>query len=148
MKIVLKKINSSKYETYIFRSDNTTEGVVLDTNTYFLHDICHFYVEQELKTLDGFWGMLSKGYKIGQLFGKTNELTEKLRQIEGIVGGTQSVYSQHMKEEEFWNIINATGLTITNKDFINEVVPKISLTIDQWKYLPIGNSIELFFEIK
>jgi hypothetical protein len=87
MKIDFKKVNVSNHEMEIVRSDYSSEKTILDTKTYLLHDICHFFVEKELNTLDGFWGMLSRGYQLGQLFGKTNHLTEKLRIIESIVGG-------------------------------------------------------------
>lgn len=145
MKIELKKINVSNHELKIIRSDETSEGAVLDTKTYLLHDICHFYVEKELMTGDGFWGMLSQGYQIEQLFGKTNQLTEKLRIIECIVGGAQSVYSNHTDESGFWNYIEAVGFNIGDKKFLEKVIPQISEFMNKWKFLSIGNSLTLNF---
>jgi len=145
MKIELKKINVSNHELKIVRSDKTSEKTVLDTKTYLLHDICHFYVEKELKTFDGFWGMLAQGYQIEQLFGKTNQLTEKLRIIECIVGGTQSVYSKHMDESGFWNYIKAVDFNLSDNEFLVKVIPRINEFMDQWKYLPVGKTSMLNF---
>ena len=145
MKIELKKIDFSNHEVIIIRSDNTTEKTILDTKTYLLHDICHFYVEQELKTSDGFWGMLAQGYRLEQLFGKTNQLTEKLRIIESIVGGTQSVFSNHMNETDFWNYLKSTEFSKTDSGFLVKVIPRITEFMDEWKYLPIGKTIILNF---
>jgi hypothetical protein len=145
MKIDFKKVNVSNHEMEIVRSDYSTEKTILDTKTYLLHDICHFFVEKELNTLDGFWGMLSQGYQLEQLFGKTNHLTEKLRVIEFIVGGTQSVYSKHMDESEFWNYIKAVDLKISGTEFLKRVIPPIEDFMNRWKFLPIGDSMTLHF---
>lgn len=145
MEINLKKINVSNHELQIVRADCSTEKAILDTKTYLLHDICHFFVEKETNTLDGFWGMLSQGYQLEQLFGKTNHLTEKLRIIESIVGGTQSVYSKHMDESEFWNYFEAVDFKLTDTKFLERVIPRIEEFMNQWKFLPIGNSLTLHF---
>ncbi|HOY12523.1 MAG TPA: hypothetical protein PLY70_05255 [Saprospiraceae bacterium] len=145
MKIELKKIDQSNHEVVIVRTDQSTEKSILDTKTYLLHDICHFYVEQELKTMDGFWGMLAQGYRMEQLSGKTNQLTEKLRVIESIVGGTQSVFSNHMNETDFWNYLKSTEFGLTDSRFLVKVVTRIAKFMDEWKYLPIGKTIILNF---
>jgi len=145
MKIELKKLNASNHELKIIRGDKTSESTILDTKTYLLHDICHYYVEKELNTFDGFWGMLSQGYQKEQLYGKTNQLTEKLRIIECIVGGTQSVYSNHMDKTRFWYYIQTVNYELTNEDFLEIVVPKITEFMNQWKYLTIGQTTTLHF---
>lgn len=143
MKIEFKKINASSHELKIIRDDLRSESTVLDTKTYMLHDICHFYVEKSLNTPDGFWGMLSRGYQINQLFGKTNQLTEKLRVIEYIVGGTQSVFSKYMNETEFWSYIQAINYDLSDKNFIENVIPRINEFMEKWNYLPIGQTVTL-----
>lgn len=145
MKIELKKINAANHELKIIRTDKTTKSTILNTKTFLLHDICHYYVEKELNTLDGFWGMLSKGFQMEQLFGKTNKLTEKLRIIECIVGGTQSVYSNHMDETRFWNYIQTVDYDLSDAKFLKKVVPRINEFMNHWKYLPIGETTTLFF---
>lgn len=145
MEIDFKKLNISSHELKIVRSDRSSETVVLDTKTYLLHDICHFFVEKELNTVDGFWGMLSQGYQLEQLFGKTNPLTEKLRSIEGIVGGTQSVYSKHMDESAFWDYLDAPGFDISDSNFLDKVIPRIEEFMNHWRFLPIGKSMTLKF---
>jgi len=145
MEIDLKKINTSNHELKIIRSDKTSDEAILDTKTYLLHDICHFYVEKALQTFDGFWGMLSQGYQIEQLFGKTNQLTEKLRIIECIVGGTQSVYLKHMDEMGFWNYIKTVDYNLTDNKFLEKVVPQITAFMNQWNYLSIGQTTTLNF---
>lgn len=145
MKIELKKVNVSNHELKIMRSDKTSEEAVLDTKTYLLHDICHFYVEKELQTVDGFWGMLSQGYQMEQLFGKTNQLTEKLRIIECIVGGAQSVYSNHMDESGFWTYIELVDFDLSDDKFLEKVIPRITDFMNQWKFLSIGTALTLIF---
>jgi hypothetical protein len=89
--------------------------------------------------------MLSQGYKNEELFGKTNELTEQLRQIECVVGGIQSLYWQHTTEADFWNYMELTGWVIPDRDFAKKLIPKIKSTMDQWQYLPIAEELELSF---
>tara|TARA_R110002124_G_scaffold274893_1_gene444966 strand:- start:334 stop:831 length:498 start_codon:yes stop_codon:yes gene_type:complete len=145
MKIQFQKVNASNHELKIIRANNTTESTILHTNTYLLHDICHYFVEKELNTLDGFWGMLSHGYRIEQLFGKTNQLTKKLRIIECIVGATQSVYSNHMDETGFWNYIQTVDFKLTDNNFLEKAVPQISQFMTQWNYMPAGQTTTLHF---
>ena len=87
MKIIFRKLNSVSHELKVIRADNSYEIAVLETDTYQLHDICHFFVERELKTMEGFWGMLSQGYKMEQLSGKTNTLTQKTKVNRMYCGG-------------------------------------------------------------
>jgi hypothetical protein len=147
MQVIFKKLNPSSHELRIIKSDKPEETTVLDTETYHLHDVCHFFVEQELKTTEGFWGMLAQGYRIDQLFGKTNELTEKLRIIECIVGGTQSVYSGHMSKEAFWNYMETVDWELNDAQFLEKVVPRIREFMGSWKYLPIGGEMKLAFNV-
>ena len=131
----------------IIRPDHTSDHAVLNTETYLLHDICHFFVELQLELKNGFWGMLEQGYRIEQLSGKTNELTAELRRIECIVGGAQSVYANHMSPEQYWNYLEHSGISIADKSFIQEVIPEIRSFMERWKYLPVGESIELDFTV-
>lgn len=145
MEIQFRKADVSHHELKVVRSDQTTESVVLDTATYLLHDVCHYFVETELKTIDGFWGMLSQGYTIHQVSGKTNPLTEKLRIIECVVGGTQSVYSSHMNTDSFWNYMETVDFKFTNKSFLETVVPRIRAFMLKWEHLPVGEILVLNF---
>lgn len=147
MRIVFKKLNPVLHELKIVRADKSEESTVLETDTYQLHDICHFFVERELETKEGFWGMLSQGYKMEQLSGKTNTLTEKLRLIECIVGATQSVYSGHMTNADFWNYMETVDWDLPADSLLVNVIPKIREFMEKWKYLPIGNEICLEFKL-
>ena len=145
MEIYLKRINASHHELSIVRTDKTTEHIMLNTKTYLLHDVCHFYVEQILEIDDGFWGMLAQGYRIEQLSGKTNQLTEQLRLIECIVGGVQSVYSKHMDQAGFWNYMQTVDYDIADTSFLEKVIPQINKFMNRWNYLPAGQTVTLNF---
>ena len=80
-----------------------------------------------------------------QLFGKTNQLTEKLRIIECIVGGTQSVYSNHMDETSFWDYIQILDYDLPDNHFLEKVVPQISEFMNKWNHSSIGQTLTLFF---
>jgi hypothetical protein len=147
MKVILKKINNGQHSLNITRSDLTGDLTLPNTETYLLHDICHFFVESQLELKNGFWGMLAQGYDIEQLSGKTNELTEELRRIECMVGGVQSIYSNHMSPEQYWNYLKHQEISIADKEFIHEAIPKIRSFMHSWKYLPVGESIELDFTV-
>lgn len=146
MKILITKLNASQHELKIIRKNGELETKVLDTQTYLLHDICHLHVESILRLKDGFWGMLSRGYTIAEISGKTNELSESLRRIEYIVGGTQSVYSGHMNADQFEVFLNHSDWR-TEPDYLKLAIDQISTTMNQWTYLPHGERLELFFEI-
>ena len=146
MKVTFKKINPANHSLTIIRQDKSTDEVTLHTETYFLHDICHFVVENELKLQNGFWGMLAQGYGIAQLAGKTNELTAELRLIEHVVGGVQSMFWRHMTEDVFWQAMRNKNYTINDPDFLNSVISKIQEIMNRWKYLPVGEVVELEFK--
>lgn len=147
MQIIFKKITSVSHELKIIRNDGSIEIVILNTNTYHLHDICHFFIEIELNTLEGFWGMLSQGYKIEELSGKTNPLTRQLRKIECIVGATQSVFSGHMTRLDFRNYMETVDWDLSVDSLLETVIPRIEKFMKNWKYLPIGEGIKLEFKI-
>ena len=147
MEIVLKKINPSNHTLSISKKGKIFEQVSLDTKTYFLHDITHYCVEKELKLKDGFWGMIDQGYKMEQLSGKNNELTDELRRVEQIVGPTQSVFSGYMSVEMFRENMQLINFTSANPHFIENVIEKIEVIMNQWKYLAIGQTLELEFTI-
>jgi len=119
---------------------------VLNSETYQLHDVCHFFVEKALKTAEGFWGMLAKGYGMGQLSGKTNPLTEQLRQVECIVGAVQSVYSGCMTPLDAHDYLQTVGWDVSLDDLLNNVIPQIREFMDKWKFLSIGAEARLDFE--
>lgn len=145
MLISFKKINTSNHKLEITRSDKSIETVILDTKTYMLHDVCHFFVEKELNTYKGFWGMLSRGYKTEDLIGKTNPLTKNLRKIECIVGATQSVYSKKMTPQDFKNYIQTVDEIFLEASFLEKVIPKIDDFMLNWKYLKVTESCHLEF---
>ena len=145
MIISFTKISNSNHKLEVTRSDKSGEAVILDTQTYMLHDICHFFVEKELDTSNGFWGMLSQGYELKELAGKTNPLTKNLRKIECIVGATQSVYSKNMTSEDFKNYIQTVDEISIEASFLEKVIPKIDEFMLKWKYAEVPASIHLEF---
>lgn len=146
MKIELRKLDNNFHEICITRSDGSTERARLETKTFFLHDICHFCVETELGYTEGFWGMLSKGYGIAQLKGKTNELTEELRRVECVVGITQSYYMKNVDEAHLWYYLDSVGIKIQNKRYLQSVVSRMDEITNKWKGLAFGAGLQLKFD--
>ena len=144
MKIELEKNTAYQSQYIITRDDDSTEKINLETKTYFIHDMCHYVVERKLNYEKGFWGMLAKGYKFEQLFGKENSLTEELRAVEQIVGPIQSVYMGHFKKEQINMLTNYLDVKISD-DILDECLDEIKTLVDQWEQLPIGDRIELEF---
>ncbi len=120
----------------------------LDSFTYFLHDIVHFCVETELNIKDGFWGLVSQGYHLHQLCGKENELTLKLRLTEQIVGPVQSVFNGHMPAGLFQETMEQIGFSRDYSHFLDEVLFRIEHIINEWKFLPMGEVLELEFNTR
>lgn len=120
----------------------------LDSFTYFLHDIVHFCVETELNIKDGFWGFVSQGFHLHQLCGKENELTLKLRLTEQIVGPVQSVFNGNMPAGLFQETMEQIGFSWDYSHFLDEVLFRIEHIINEWKFLPIGDSLELEFNTR
>lgn len=144
MKIVFEKINPAFHTLTIHREDGSSESAQLHSETYFLHDLCHFVVEAALGLKEGFWGMLSDGYAFEQLAGKTNELTGELREIEKIVGATQSRYRGNTTDENLHAIPESNRFEIP-ADYLDKVLPEIDSIVKRWKYLPVGEKLELFW---
>lgn len=144
MKIVINK--SSPYRSdYRLIKKQTEEQFSLETKTYFLHDICHFVVENNLAFTKGFWGMLSDGFTIDTLFGKTNPHTASLRLIEQIVGPVQSTYLGHTAVQNFADLIQHVDFDCTALD-VNKCIKEIDAIMQHWQTLPLGQSITLTWD--
>lgn len=148
MKISFKKINLSTHQLSVSKNDKMILHASLDSFTYFLHDIVHFCVETELNIKDGFWGLVSQGYHLHQLCGKENELTLKLRLTEQIVGPVQSVFNGHMPAGLFQETMEQIGFSRDYSHFLDEVLFRIEHIINEWKFLPMGEVLELEFNTR
>lgn len=142
MNIEIRKKTPYTCEYCITRKDSSQELFVLDTKTYFLHDICHYVVEKQLQYPKGFWGMLSLGYSLQELFGKENQLTPELRFIEQIVGPIQSVYAEHIPKQQFSEFIAHLNFSISD-NVLDDCLEEITAIQNQWKNLETGKSITL-----
>jgi hypothetical protein len=147
MTIGFTKNNASKHTISVLKNGQQFDEVVLDTKTYFLHDLTHYCVEVELELTQGFWGLINQGYKMEQLGGKTNELTEELRKIEHVVGATQSVYAGYMLPEIFMENMKVIDYTLPPA-FLEKAIHRIQSVMNAWNYLPVGKTLELEFNIK
>lgn len=142
MLIEICKKTQHACEYSITRDDTTQEHFTLETKTYFLHDICHYVVEKQLQFNKGFWGMLSIGHSLQELFGKENPLTPELRFIEQIVGPIQSVYAGHLPKQQFSQFINHLNFEISDL-VLNNCLEEIATIQNHWRNLEIGKSITL-----
>lgn len=141
MKIEFFKIDGKSHKTTIIRQDGSVASVTLDTQTYFLHDLCHYVVEQELNYKKGFWGMLAEGYDFHELSGKENPLTEELKFIERVVGPVQSIVSGHLPIENFENSVGYLNTEITKGFDVGMVVREIKELAGRWRGVKYGESL-------
>lgn len=142
MQIEIKKKTPHQCEYTIKRNDRSSELIALETKTYFLHDVCHFVVERNLKYSKGFWGMLSLGYSFNELLGKDNPQTTELRFIEQIVGPVQSVYWGHIPKQNFEEYVKHLDFTMP-EDVLNTCLTDINAIIEKWQQLPVGQQLTL-----
>ncbi len=142
MQIGIKKLSPYQNEYTITRPDGTTDSTILDAKTYFIHDITHFVVEKYFGYLNGFWGMLAKGFRFNELLGKENIATADLRSIEKIVGPVQSVYMGFIPKEQF-------ALYTEHLDFnedelwLENRVDEVNYIVSEWSVLKAGEQLVL-----
>lgn len=144
MKIELKKKTEYECEYTLTRANKSVEQISLETKTYFVHDICHYVVENNLKYSKGFWGMLANGYNFNELFGKNNPQTEELRFIEQIVGPIQSVFSGHIPKADLDQYIGHLDF-VMKENILDKCLADIRTIINKWEQLAIGQQITLEF---
>jgi len=147
MQIELLKLDRNSHRVTIKNEGSTLDSVVLDTKTYFLHDLCHYCVEQELNYEKGFWGMIALGYKMSELTGKQNVLTEESRFIEKIVGPVQSIVSGHLPLQKFTEHTAYLDSALADALPVEEVVGQVNTLLKQWQGLAYSKSMVLNFEI-
>lgn len=140
MKIEILKKTPYQCEYTLTRDDQSVERIVLDTKTYFTHDVCHYVVEKNLNYSKGFWGMLSQGYSFQSLFGKDNPQTAELRFIEQIVGPVQSAYWGHIHPTDFEQTISHLDFSIS-ENLLHACLSEITAIIENWEQLPIGQQL-------
>jgi hypothetical protein len=146
MKIRFQKCNAAEHLLSTFLDGKLQEQHVYNTKTYFLHDIVHYCVETELGIKSGFWGLLAQGYKTTD-FGRGKVSLKVLGKTEKIVGPVQSFFSGHMPEELFWENMKLISFE-PPVDFLNKVVKQIKAIEEQWRYMAIGEVLELEFRVK
>ncbi len=142
MRIVITKKSQHQCEYKMERGDGSQEHITLDTKTYIEHDICHYAVESVFGYENGFWGMLAQGYRFDQLFGKENELTEELRQIEKIVGPIQSVYAGYYDKESLPMMISHLEIELDHIK-VEQSLQLMDDLLGQWRQLEINDSLRL-----
>jgi hypothetical protein len=142
MKIEIKKATPYQSEYTITRDDKSVEVISLETKTYLVHDICHYVVEKNLQYSKGFWGMLSKGYALNELFGKDNPQTTELRFIEKIVGPVQSTYLGYIPRQHFEEFIKHLDFTMP-ESILNTCLTEIETTVKKWEQLSTGQRLTL-----
>jgi hypothetical protein len=147
MQIELLKLDRDSHRVSIKDGDHTIDSVVLNTKTFFLHDLCHYCVEQALNYKKGFWGMIALGYKMSELTGKQNVLTEESRFIEKIVGPVQSIVSGYLPVEKFRDHTAYLNSGLADALPVEQVVNQINFLSKQWQGLAYGESLMLNFEI-
>lgn len=144
MKIEIKKRTNFQCEYVITREDESVELITLKTNTFLIHDVCHFVVEKNLNYKNGFWGMLAQGHTFNELFGKENTRTVELRFIEKIVGPIQSTYLGQMPKRDF-----ASSIEHLNYAFPEELLDKCLYDIEsiynKWLQLIEGQQLTLIW---
>jgi len=118
------------------------EHFSLETKTYFLHDICHYCVEKNMKLSKGFWGMLAEGYSFTELVGKTNPQTGELRCIEKIVGPIQAVVMGNIQKENLAIFIQHLDFTV-QEPVLNAILSETESIMQSWKQLPVGGQLLL-----
>ncbi len=146
MKIEIKKKSPYQCEYTITRDDKSVELITLETETYFVHDICHYVVEKNLKYSKGFWGMLSQGHAFKELFGKDNPQTTELRFIEKIVGPVQSAHWGHIPEKNFEEFIKHLDFTMP-ENILDSCLTEINTIIESWKQLQVGKQLTLEWKL-
>lgn len=143
MNIQFQKRNAAQHTLSTFLDKKLQEQHTYDTKTYFLHDIVHYCVEKEVGIQNGFWGLLAQGYKIAD-FGTGKVPMRELGQTEKIVGPVQSFFSGHMPADLFWENMKLVPLALP-AGFLDAVVAQVKGIMDQWRYLPVGEVLELEF---
>jgi hypothetical protein len=146
MKIQIKKATNYQCEYTVTRDDKSVEVISLETKTYFLHDICHYAVEKNLKYSKGFWGMLSKGHAFNELFGKDNPITTELRFIEQVVGPVQSTFLGYIPRQDFESFVKHIDFTLT-ESVLNTCLTEIESILNSWKQLSVGEQLTLEWKL-
>ncbi len=143
MKIRFQKCNAAEHLLTTFLNGELAESLRYHTKTYFLHDVVHYCVEKELSIQNGFWGLLSQGYKTTD-FGSGKVSLKELSRTEKIVGPVQSFFSGHMPAGLFWENMKGVPVDLP-ADFLTIVVAQVKAIMDRWRYLPVGEVLELEF---
>lgn len=143
MKIQFQKCNAAEHLLTTFLQGKVAEQHRYPTKTYFLHDVVHYCVEKELGIKNGFWGLLSQGCKTTD-FGNGKVSLKELSRTEKIVGPVQSFFSGHMPADLFWENMKLVSLELP-AGFLNVVVAQVKGIMDRWRYLPVGEVLELEF---
>jgi hypothetical protein len=146
MKIEIMNKMQYQCQYNITRTDKSVERIVIDTKTYFVHDICHCVVEKNLNYSKGFWSMLSLGHSLNELFGKDNPQTTELRFIEQIVGPVQFVHWGYIPKHDFAEHIQHLDFTMT-ENLLTSCLTEINLIIQNWRQLQMGQQIALEWKL-
>jgi len=125
---------------------------------FLLHDLCHFAAESGLKFTSGFFGMLAAGTDITEFDlpkeQRSVQLTAEAIFAEHLVNLLVIEYKQGRMDnliEIFYCIhdeyIDSGLLQQLSEDKLEEIRIKYAGLMEQWKILPVNQTLSLVFEI-
>ena len=151
-----RRVSPTHHKIGYVRRDASSEEAVVETRSLLTHDFLHFALESEANCMNGFYGLVGKGYSYRQLAGKEPALSPpaETEAVERVVGaltavvkgaspsdamsGLQGLFDAHGEELPAW-------LTL---DLISRASDRFRRILSQWNSLRFGEVLELVFDPK
>ncbi len=161
VKLKIKKENDGDAAVTFVRADgSTTSGRLGSASFGAVHDLTHYVVESSLRLSSGFLGLLAQGWNISDFDhkGTTARLSNEAIIAECIVGQlTNTVFSgQSLSIADFnWLVAQAVAgvrphaiVPSISSETLAGMQQQLGSLLDQWRVLPLSQTLELEFSLR
>lgn len=155
MRILLTRLTNDRHSLEVLRDDGSREVAILETRSYFVHDLLHYAVESSAGLREGFWGALARGSTLAELNDRTSDIamgnpnTAMIELAAGVLSGALKGRTPAELVAGLGNYLEATGKEMPpwfTEAFVADVQERMRRLLGHWKATRFGEAMELHWK--
>ena len=139
MKIVFKKNSDDEHVVKVFRRDNSTEEVILNSRSFLRHDFAHLAIEMEIPLNAGYWGSVSAG---AALDGKSLA-GDEIAIAESLAGPIQALIRTDAGIDAYKDILHTMQPQLASRDLAERIHERARQLLGNWRATAYGSEMHI-----
>ena len=156
MRILLTRITNDRHSLTVVRDDGSSDLVVLETRSCFVHDLLHYAVESSAGLQEGFWGTLAKGTTLAEVNDRTGDFamgnpnTAMIELAAAVLSGALKGRTAAELVAGLRGYLEATGKALPpwfTEALVADVQERMRRLLGHWKATAFGQAMELEWKV-